>query len=84
MMENRAIYGPEYEELRRSTRKFFENELLPNIDKWEAEGIIPKALWLKAGQMGLLCPTVSEKYGMRIWKPPEPCRDSRGAATACA
>ncbi len=63
MMENRAIYGPEYEELRRSARKFFERELLPNIDQWEAEGIIPKDLWLKAGEMGLLCPTVGEEYG---------------------
>lgn len=63
MMENRAIYGPEYEELRRSVRKFFEQELLPNIDRYEAEGIIPKDLWLKAGAMGLLCPTVPEEYG---------------------
>ncbi|MCI5074197.1 acyl-CoA dehydrogenase family protein [Oricola sp.] len=63
MMEDRAIYGPEYEELRRSTRKFFEQELLPNIDQWETDGIIPKELWLKAGAMGLLCPTVSEEYG---------------------
>ena len=63
MMENRAIYGPEYEELRRNVRRFFATELLPNIDQWEEDGIIPKSLWLKAGEMGLLCPTVAPEYG---------------------
>jgi alkylation response protein AidB-like acyl-CoA dehydrogenase len=63
MMENRAIYGPEYEELRRSTRKFFESELMPNISQWEEDGIVPKEMWRKAGDMGLLCPTVEEQYG---------------------
>jgi acyl-CoA dehydrogenase len=63
MMENRAIYGPEHEELRRSVRRFFEQELLPNIGQYEEEGIIPKSLWLKAGEMGLLCPTVDPAYG---------------------
>lgn len=63
MMEGRAIYAPEYEELRRSVRRFFESELLPNIAQWEDDGIIPKSLWLKAGEMGILCPTVSEEYG---------------------
>ncbi|MBF9033746.1 acyl-CoA dehydrogenase [Rhodobacterales bacterium HKCCE2091] len=63
MMENRAIYGPEYEELRRNARRFFETELLPNIDQWEEDGIVPKDMWLKAGAMGILCPTVPEEYG---------------------
>ncbi|MCC5986180.1 MAG: acyl-CoA dehydrogenase family protein [Pararhodobacter sp.] len=63
MIENRPIYGPEYEELRRNVRRFFATELLPNIDRWEEDGIIPKSLWLKAGQMGLLCPTVGPEYG---------------------
>lgn len=63
MMENRAIYGPEYEELRQQVRRFFATELLPNIGQWEDEGIIPKSLWLKAGELGILCPTVGPEYG---------------------
>ncbi len=63
MMENRAIYEPEHEELRRAVRKFFQAELMPNIARWEEDGIIPKELWRKAGEMGILCPTVSEEYG---------------------
>jgi acyl-CoA dehydrogenase len=63
MMENRAIYGPEYEELRRNVRRFFAAEVMPNIDRWETDGIIPKSLWLRAGELGLLCPTVDPEYG---------------------
>lgn len=63
MMDNRAIYGFEHQELRRTVRRFFETELMPNIAGWEEDGIIPKSLWRKAGQMGILCPTVAPEYG---------------------
>ena len=63
MMEGRAIYGPEHEQFRAMVRRFFAAELLPHIAQWEAEGIIPRAMWRKAGAAGLLCPTVAEEYG---------------------
>jgi acyl-CoA dehydrogenase len=43
--------------------KFTEKELLPHIDRWEEEGKIPREVWLKAGEAGLLCPQVPEEYG---------------------
>jgi len=63
MMEGRSIYEPEHEIFRRSVRRFFAEELLPHIAEWEEEGIIPRALWRKAGAAGLLCPTVDPEYG---------------------
>jgi len=63
MMENRAIYQPEHEQFRTSVRRFFAEELMPNIEGWEEDGIIPRTLWKKAGEMGLLCPTVGPEYG---------------------
>ena len=62
-MEGRAIYEPEHEIFRRSVRRFFADELLPNIAQWEEDGIIPRAMWRKAGEAGLLCPTISADYG---------------------
>jgi long-chain-acyl-CoA dehydrogenase len=62
-MEGRSIYEPEHEIFRRSVRRFFAEELLPHIAAWEEEGIIPRALWRKAGAAGLLCPTVDPEYG---------------------
>ena len=63
MMENRRIYEPEHELFRATVRKFFAAELMPNIAEWEKEGLIPRALWRRAGEAGLLCPTLSTEYG---------------------
>jgi long-chain-acyl-CoA dehydrogenase len=44
-------------------RRFLTREVLPNIDRWEADGIVPRSLWTASGDAGLLCPTVPEAYG---------------------
>ena len=59
----RTAYDENHALFRDSVRKFFDRELLPNLDRWEEEGIVDKAFWLKCGEAGLLCPTVPEAYG---------------------
>ncbi|MEX6723377.1 acyl-CoA dehydrogenase family protein [Parapedomonas caeni] len=63
MIETRAIYEPDHEMFRDQVRKVFARELLPNLDRFEEEGICSRAFWLKCGEAGLLCPTVPEAYG---------------------
>jgi long-chain-acyl-CoA dehydrogenase len=63
MMEGRRIYEPEHELYRLQVRRFFAEESMPNIAQWEADGIVPKAMWRKAGEAGLLCPTTPAEYG---------------------
>lgn len=41
-------------ELRATVRKFVEREIMPNIDVWEEEGLLPRSLHKKAGELGLL------------------------------
>ncbi|HBW35148.1 MAG TPA: acyl-CoA dehydrogenase [Desulfosporosinus sp.] len=53
----------DYQIFRNSFRKFLEAEVVPFYNAWEENGIIPKELWRKAGQMGFLCPWLEEKYG---------------------
>ena len=48
---------------RETANKFLEKEVLPYHNKWEKDGYVPKELWLKAGEIGLLCPNVPKKYG---------------------
>ena len=48
---------------RDQVRKFFDREMIPNLDKWEADGILPRDFWLAAGEAGLICPGVPEEYG---------------------
>ena len=62
-MINRELFGEEHELFRDTVRKFIEREIRPHHAQWEAEGIVPRELWLKAGAAGLLCCTIAEEYG---------------------
>jgi len=62
-MIERTLFTPEHEMWRDTARKFVEKEIVPFHDQWEKDGIVPRELWLKAGEAGLLCCTVPEEYG---------------------
>ena len=46
-----------------SVGQFFEKECAPHVQDWRKAGVVPKEMWLKAGEMGILCASVSEEYG---------------------
>jgi alkylation response protein AidB-like acyl-CoA dehydrogenase len=58
-----ALYTSEHEDFRKTVRTFFEREVAPHHEQWERDGIVPRELWLKAGEAGLLCFDVPEEYG---------------------
>jgi alkylation response protein AidB-like acyl-CoA dehydrogenase len=58
-----SIYEAEHEDFRKTARTFFEREVAPHHDQWEKDGIVPRELWLRAGEAGLLCFDVPEEYG---------------------
>jgi len=62
-MIERTIFREEHEIFRQTVRRFVDREIVPFHAKWEEDGIVPRALWLKAGAAGLLCCTVPEEYG---------------------
>ncbi len=62
-MFQRSLFQNEHEMFRSSVRKFIEKEIAPFHAEWERQGIVPRELWLKAGDAGLLCCTVPEEYG---------------------
>jgi alkylation response protein AidB-like acyl-CoA dehydrogenase len=57
------VYTSEHEDFRKTARTFYEREVVPFHDQWEQDGIVPRELWLKAGEAGLLCFDVAEEYG---------------------
>jgi alkylation response protein AidB-like acyl-CoA dehydrogenase len=59
----RTAFTPEHEIFRDQVRRFFAAELVPHLERWEADGIVDRDLWAKCGAQGLLCPTVPEAYG---------------------
>ena len=60
---HRTAYTEDHEAFRQTVRRFMQEEIAPNAAKWQEEGIVPKSIWPKAGELGLLCPTVPEEYG---------------------
>jgi alkylation response protein AidB-like acyl-CoA dehydrogenase len=60
---HRTAFSPEHQLFRDQVRRFFDRELVPHLERWEAEGIIDRGFWTKAGEAGLLCPTVPAEYG---------------------
>lgn len=59
----RRIFGPEHKDFRAAVRRFVSNEITPRIAEWEDAGMAPREIWLRAGEMGMLCPDVAEEYG---------------------
>lgn len=59
----RMIFESEHEQFRDSVVKFMQAEVGPHAEKWRKEGMVPRELYLKAGEQGLLCTWADEKYG---------------------
>ena len=53
----------ELELFRDNVRRFLEEEVAPNYDQWEREEILPRSLWERMGDAGLLCVDMPEEYG---------------------
>src|SRR5713101_6672509 len=59
----RSLFREEHEMWREAVRRFIATEIVPFHAQWEHDGIVPRELWLKAGEQGLLCCTVPQAYG---------------------
>lgn len=59
----RQLFNEEHEAFRETVRKFYEKEVVPNIEKYEKQQHVDRDLWNKAGELGLLCTTMPEEYG---------------------
>ncbi|HEX6151334.1 acyl-CoA dehydrogenase family protein [Nocardioides sp.] len=57
------LFEAEHEDFRKTARTFFEREVVPHHAQWEKDGIVPREVWLAAGETGLLCFDVPEEYG---------------------
>lgn len=49
--------------LRASARRFLDAEFVPHLDEWRRGSGVPRSFFRLAGEQGLLCPSVPERYG---------------------
>jgi acyl-CoA dehydrogenase len=51
------------EAFRDLARSFFEKECAPNEERWGEQQHVDREVWRKAGELGLLCPSIPTEYG---------------------
>jgi alkylation response protein AidB-like acyl-CoA dehydrogenase len=59
----RTLFSPEHNEFRRNVRRFIEEEIVPHHARWEEQQCVDRAIWNRAGALGMLCMTMPEEYG---------------------
>ncbi|MAM76881.1 acyl-CoA dehydrogenase family protein [uncultured Tistrella sp.] len=63
MTMTRTLFSSGHDQFRASVRRFVETELVPHHAAWEAAKIVPRDIWRRAGEMGMLCCNLPEAYG---------------------
>ena len=53
----------EQEMLRKTVRQFVDDEIIPYIAKWDAEGGFDAKIWSRLAELGLMGVCVPEQYG---------------------
>ncbi len=53
----------EHEAFRAEVRRFLDAEVAPRADEWERAGRIPRAVWRRMGELGLLGVALPERWG---------------------
>lgn len=59
----RTLFDESHEVFRKSARRFFAEEVVPHREAWEAQQHVDRGLWNRAGELGMLCMHLPEKYG---------------------
>ena len=59
----RGIFSAEHEQFRETVARFVDEELVPHHAEWEKAEVVPREIWRRAGEVGILCPNIPEEYG---------------------
>jgi acyl-CoA dehydrogenase len=59
----RTLFNSDHDIFRESVRRFVQTELAPHHAEWEREKCVPREVWRKAGEAGLLCCSLPTEYG---------------------
>ncbi|MBF0353394.1 MAG: acyl-CoA dehydrogenase family protein [SAR324 cluster bacterium] len=60
---DRKIFNEEHQLFRKTFRQYLEKKIIPHLETWDEAHMVPREVWLDAGEQGWLCPTASKQYG---------------------
>lgn len=61
--KRRVAFEEEHRIYRDQVRRFIADEIAPHHARWERDGVVDREIWRKAGDAGLLCPSLDTDYG---------------------
>ena len=59
----RVIFDSDHEQFRDSVRRFFQNEIAPQVPKWRKQGYVDREVYRLMGEQGYLLMWADEQYG---------------------
>src|SRR6266576_6188711 len=59
----RRLFGEEHEAFRKVVRSFMQTEVVPQFPGWEKAGYLPREMFKKLGEIGVLGMGIPEQYG---------------------
>lgn len=63
LLERDIYASEEHKMMQQMIQDFIKNEMIDQSEKWEKEGMVSRAIWEPAGELGLLCIDMPEAYG---------------------
>ena len=64
LFSNSSIWPKEEHKIfTESIKRFYQLELVPNIESWNSNGVVDRSFWFKAGAEGIMGGSVPEKFG---------------------
>ncbi len=61
--QKRTIYDSEHELLRSELRRMLQENVIPQVDKWEEQGFADRSIWNKLGDLGVMSTMLPETLG---------------------
>jgi len=59
----RTVLTTDHEMFRDQFRRFLLEHVVPFHHDFEKQGFVPREIWLEAGKLGFLCPTMPDEFG---------------------
>ena len=63
LLEREIYASEEHQMMQKMVQDFIINEVQDQVDQWEKDGMVSRAIWERAGALGLLCLDMPEQYG---------------------
>ena len=63
LIEREIYASEEHQMMQKMIQDFIKNEIIDQTDEWEQNGMVSREIWVRAGELGLLCIDIPEAYG---------------------